>query len=1371
MIYDIYILCVAIFKCIILLTCYINRKLKWGMIVVKGVVYKLEDMFEGLNVFLGDYFGGIFEKISFESVTPLEKPVSTGLVRFKVFDHERSYEVKFLSLLPGENGPFFWKGKPFFSPLVLVEKKKRLIVDKKDFDLDDFYVIPGYFLEKALVIGNSLHLASKYIENLTNYASLSREEAVELFQENLSATLSRLKTGAQLMKLTEKRWIKVPILFPLSEENELLKVSELRKVVYHGEKVPELFRKQHPSHLGRVDLLETPESEAIGLVLFMASGAKYDPKKLEIIPANSKNIEDLLSPSTRVVPFMQHSDSTRVMMGGKNIKQAVRVTGAEVPKVKTGIEDEIDLSLGVNAFVGYSLYYGLNFEDGIVVSDEFARKMAVDQNIDYVEKDFVPLPDEINITIKGKKIVVGDKKLRIVYIFKKKKSEELIYGDVIAERHVQLFRNKKWSGIKDLTKTFVYDERYPAKLLEDPSPSWIRLISVQKSGLAEVEKGEEIHESCLEITIPMRIYKPLEVGDKITGRHGNKGTISRILPKNEMPYVVLEGEKKHLDMILSPLGIITRMNLGQLLETQGSLAGISSGKPFEKVDVDLILAELKKLGADRFGRFELHLNESKKFPSAVGYQYFVRLDHNVRDKLHVVSRARISSYSFQPLKGRKNRGGQRIGEMEFWTLFDHGAVRVIDTFAKTNLKKWKEKNKYISNLNYLLTLAADFTLQPYKGTDGLVVKKTDPYKIAKKNKDMEELETEISRSLLEVTVKLRKWLSVLREQKDEKIQDLFDRRIKLLLAGKDGYIRKHMLGRRIHYSGRATIVPVTDIDIDHVYLPVDFAIEWFSNLYLAKELRRNALMGDYQFRKEVAKIANEFVRKKRFMVLLNRQPSLHRHSIQASYPVFWENFAIGLPIMLCEGFGADFDGDTMAVYFPIDQEKTVDEMKKMLPSNHPFRIGNRDLVYSFEQDMVYGHYLLTGKEESKTEAKKSLTDLILKTGREELLQKLLEWQNERFKIATEKGLSLSLFEVAANEGYMKDIVASKARGKEENFKQLFGEIELKVDGNEAIGNFSKGIAPKWYLGVGNKENFMSCIAVRGRSSMMDKKLHVADAGYFTRKMVEFLYPLRITNTDCGTDEGLIITPEIVEVLEENSFSLERLILGRYVRLKDDEDWTLVTRDNVEAFRGETFILRSPVTCEDSNGVCSKCAGLQPSMRYEEFKPGDYIGVTAGHSIGERGTQLSMKTFQIGVTDFKMSKVARRFFKRGNTTNYLDYLVELSKCDIWQLMADESTKERFTKTSQKVFEIIDIASIHLEILFREMLRKGIESERDLKNFLLNPENYGAFSSLSFERAYDVAKELKELTNSEFIEKSPKSYYAFNYEIPERGEHHG
>lgn len=1341
------------------------------MIVVARVSYRIEDIFGGLDIFLNDYFGGVFKEIVLESFTPFEEPKNAGLVGVKVYDNKRSYEISFFSLLPDEDGAFLWKGKPYFSPLVLVEKKKRLTGKKKDFDLDDFYVVPGYFFEKALVMGNSLNFASEYIKNLTSHAFLSQEEAVELFQENLSATLSRVKTGAQLMKLTEKRWIKVPILFPLSEENELLKVSELRKVVYHGEKVPELFRKQHPSHIGRVDLLETPESEAIGLVLFMASGAKYDPKKLEIIPANSKNIEDLLSPSTRVVPFMQHSDSTRVMMGGKNIKQAVKVTGAEIPKVKTDIEDEIDLTLGVNAFVGYSLYYGLNFEDGIVVSDEFSRKMAIDQNIDYVEKDFVPLPDEINITCNGKKIVIGDKNLRIVYNFKKKKGDVLIYGDVIAERYVQLFRNKKWKRIKELTKIFIYDERYPAGLLKDPSPDWIRLISVQKSGLAEVGKGEKIHESCLEITIPMKVHKPLEIGDKITGRHGNKGTISRILPKNEMPYVELDGKKRYLDMILSPLGIITRMNLGQLLETQGSLVGISSGKPFERVDIDFILSELKKLGADKFGRFELHLDEDKKFPAAVGYQYFVRLDHNVRDKLHVVSRARISSYSFQPLKGRKNRGGQRIGEMEFWTLFDHGAEGVIDTFARTNLKKWKEKNKYISNLNYLLTLAANFTLKPYKGANGLTVKKTDPYRIAKKNEGIEELESEISRSLLEVTVKLRKWLSVLRKHKDEKTQDLFIRRIKLLLAGKDGYIRKHMLGRRIHYSGRATIVPVTDIDIDHVYLPVDLAIEWFSNLYLDKELKRNALMGDKQSRKEVAKIANEFVREKGFMVLLNRQPSLHRHSIQASYPVFWENFAIGLPIMLCEGFGADFDGDTMAVYFPVDQEKTIDEMKKMLPSNHPFRIGNRDLVYSFEQDMVYGHYLLTGKKESKTEAKRSLIDLILKTEKEELLQKLLEWQNERLKIATEKGLSLSFFEVAANEGYMKDIVASKARGKEENFKQLFGEIELKVVGDNIIGNFSKGIAPKWYLGVKNKKNFMSCIAVRGRSSMMDKKLHVADAGYFTRKMVEFLYPLRITSNDCKTDKGLIITPEIVEVLEENAFSLERLILGRYVKLKEEKDWTLVTRDNIGAFRGEILILRSPVTCKDSNGVCSKCAGLQPSMRSEEFTPGDYIGVTAGHSIGERGTQLSMKTFQIGVTDFKMSKVARRFFKRGDTTSYLDYLVELSKCDIWQLMADESSQEHFTKTSKKVFEIIDIASIHLEVLFREMLRKGIESERDLKNFLLNPENYGAFSSLSFEKAYDVAKRLQESTVSKFIEISPKSYYAFNFEIPERGGNHG
>ena len=176
-----------------------------------------------------------------------------------------------------------------------------------------------------------------------------------------------------------------------------------------------------------------------------------------------------------------------------------------------------------------------------------------------------------------------------------------------------------------------------------------------------------------------------------------------------------------------------------------------------------------------------------------------------------------------------------------------------------------------------------------------------------------------------------------------------------LLHGKDGFFRKHMLGRRVHYSGRTAITPVPALDIEHVLLPVDVGLKWFADkidLKLSANDFNNLKLGDYGKRKAIASTLNTYVKAANYLVLLNRQPSLHRHSIQSFYPLFWEHYSIGFPSLICEGFGADFDGDTMAFYFPVSQfthddtlrEEVRKELEHMLPTNNPYRLGDRGIA-------------------------------------------------------------------------------------------------------------------------------------------------------------------------------------------------------------------------------------------------------------------------------------------------------------------------------------------------------------------------------------------------------------------------------------------
>lgn len=1245
-----------------------NDKYGEGTIVV--FIDKPEKIFEGMSLFLADYYPEYFEENSIElkDIVETQEPKNLYLITIllKTKDNDKT-ELKFLSLLPDRKGVYKYNDDEYFSPLVLVEKRAFIEEGVKESDLDKFWVIPGYFLFKAL----------KIYQNITHGI------------ESLHNGLSTFKIGNQITLLCLKsdkkpRYINVPILYPLEKDNVLLRESNLRKVVYHGSKVPESFRYQHPSHLGRVDLLEAPESMSMGIVYFMACDAKYSPEKLEILPASSNNPQKFLSLSSRSVPFMHHSDSVRAMMGGKNLKQALKVVKSEPPFVKAGVENDLNIDFGVNALVGYLLYHGLNFEDGIVVSQSFAEKMTVKRDEELKIEDYVFLGYPYTIDFKNNSIVITDEnnKMKIVYKFFKKNGDRVCPKDKLVERTMIIQTNEKLISEKT---TYLYDIPYPGTLKSDLT----KALSVIYQAYPP-EKSTELkkdRKSKLQIKLLLEVERPLEVGDKLTGRHGNKGVVSRIIPDEKMPYTYINGEKRPLDIILSPFGIITRMNLGQLLETQGSMVGINEGKAFEKVDSD----KLKN-----YKKHRVILENGKETEAVVGFQYFVRLDHCVRDKLHVISKTRISDITFQPYKGKKNDGGQRIGEMEFWTLFDHNSKNLIGLFSRTNLKNWKEYEKYIDKFREIFQYETS------------------------KNKKAYSISIDIKNKKIKTRVKITK--------------GLYNKLNNIRLLSKDSFVRKYMLGRRIHYSGRAVIVPATDIDIEHVYLPIDFAVA-FGIIKPSKKELRELLIGNQGIRKKLSHRATEISKQKEIMVLLNRQPSLHLHNIQSFYPLFWEHHTIGLPIMLCEGFAADFDGDTMAVYYPVSQDdpKVKAELESMLPSNNLFKAGNGELLLSIGQDIAFGNYKKSGKDKNKTT--EELINLILNTPKNEIATKLLNWQHDMLKWATEENLSISFEEAAKSSGDITYVKESKARGKDVNFKQMAEEIE--INGKNIKTSFGKGVEPSIYLGI-NSDDFKTSLAVRGRKSMLDKKLHVAQAGYFTRKLVEFLYPLRIDKKDCSTDEGIKFSKSDLELLKKSEIPLERLILGRYIKLSKEDDWILITYENIDKLKNiEELILRSPVTCKNGNGaVCSKCCGVKLT-NFREYNTGDFIGVLSGHSIGEFGTQFSMKTFQFGDIEWNLDKVSKEFFKSAK--NYKEYLKTLAE--------------------KGLLKEIKVASIYLEILFYYLKFNEVSSESKAKKLMKDINKRGLFSAISFEMGQkELLRKLEDSLETE--ERSPKAFYALS-----------
>ncbi len=197
------------------------------------------------------------------------------------------------------------------------------------------------------------------------------------------------------------------------------------------------------------------------------------------------------------------------------------------------------------------------------------------------------------------------------------------------------------------------------------------------------EKGDDLEpgiETLVKIYIASK--KKLQVGDKLSGRHGNKGVLARVLPEEDMPYLP---DGTPVEMVLNPLGVPSRMNIGQILETQLALAGKKLGVKFvtpifegpKPEEIERILKENNLPSNSKTVLYDGRSGESFKASVTVGYMYMLKLGHLVDDKIHARSTGPYSLVTQQPLGGKAQFGGQRFGEMEVWALEAYGAANTL----------------------------------------------------------------------------------------------------------------------------------------------------------------------------------------------------------------------------------------------------------------------------------------------------------------------------------------------------------------------------------------------------------------------------------------------------------------------------------------------------------------------------------------------------------------------------------------------------------------------------------------------------------------------------------------------------------------------
>lgn len=605
---------------------------------------------------------------------------------------------------------------------------------------------------------------------------------------------------------------------PLAELTHKRRLSALGPGGLTRERAGFQVRDVHHSHYGRVCPIETPEGPNIGLIGSLSTYArvnkfgfietpyrKVDKKKKRVtneiiylsadeeeeyviaqanapiddngyfltdrvnahrghefieVPVEKVDFMDVspkqvFSVATSLIPFLEHDDANRALMGANMQRQAVPLIKTEAPIVGTGLEykaakdsgavivspcsgvvtkvsatrieikgddkktysfelmkfarsnhgtcinqrpivregqrveageviadgpstDQGELALGRNVLVAFMPWEGYNYEDAILISEKLVMDdVFTSIHIEEYEceaRDTKLGPEEITRDIPN----VGEDMLKnldergVIRIGAEVRADDILVGKVTPKGETELTPEER------LLRA-IFGEK--AREVRDSS---LRVPHGESGKVVDVkvftrENGDELAPGVNQL---VRVYvaqkRKISEGDKMAGRHGNKGVISRILPVEDMPFLP---DGTPIEIVLNPLGVPSRMNIGQILECHLGWAaktlGLHIATPvFDGAHEDQIFEKLKEAGLPEDGKIELYDGRTgQKFdnPVTVGYVYMLKLAHLVDDKIHARSIGPYSLVTQQPLGGKAQFGGQRFGEMEVWALEAYGA--------------------------------------------------------------------------------------------------------------------------------------------------------------------------------------------------------------------------------------------------------------------------------------------------------------------------------------------------------------------------------------------------------------------------------------------------------------------------------------------------------------------------------------------------------------------------------------------------------------------------------------------------------------------------------------------------------------------------
>lgn len=409
-----------------------------------------------------------------------------------------------------------------------------------------------------------------------------------------------------------------------------------------------------------------------------------DPKEVDKAKAESEEHEHVHIEGKKEVYEIQKF--FRTAQSTCYTQRPAVVTGQKLKKGDLVIDgpsaDGGELALGQNLTIAYTSYEGLGYEDAIIISDRLVRQdLLTSIHINEYECQVMDTklgPEELTADIPN----VSDNERRnltldgIVAIGAEVSPNDILVGKIAPKGETELTAEER------LLRA-IFGEK--AREVRDTS---LRMPHGESGTVIDVkildrDKGDELDPGVNRVvTIKVAQIRKVTVGDKLAGRHGNKGVISKIVPAEDLPYLA---DGTPVDIIISPLSVLARMNLGQLLEAHLGWAAQKLGYKvaipvFEEVPEENIWKELEKAGLPVSGKvrlFDGKTGESYGEDSVVGVGYMLKLIHMVDDKMHARSTGPYSLVTQQPLGGKAQMGGQRLGEMEVWALEAHRAAYTL----------------------------------------------------------------------------------------------------------------------------------------------------------------------------------------------------------------------------------------------------------------------------------------------------------------------------------------------------------------------------------------------------------------------------------------------------------------------------------------------------------------------------------------------------------------------------------------------------------------------------------------------------------------------------------------------------------------------